>query len=71
MTIHHQILKDDNGNNLGVFLPMADYQSLIAIIERIEDYEDILDFDLAEKSDDEIIPVEQAFKEIETRRNDL
>ncbi len=71
MTIHEQILKDKNGNSIGVFLPMADYKALLKTIRDFEDLQDVKDFDLVKSSEDEIIPVEQAFEEIEAQRNDL
>jgi len=71
MTFHEQILKDKNGNSIGVFLPMADYEALLKIIRDFEDLQDVKDFDAVKASDEEIIPVEQAFKEIEAQRNDL
>ncbi|MBE0638021.1 MAG: hypothetical protein IH598_05850 [Bacteroidales bacterium] len=71
MTLHEQILKDKNGNNIGVFLPMADYEALLKTIRDLEDFQDVKDFDLVKSSDEEIIPIEQAFIEIEAQRNDL
>lgn len=71
MTLHEQILKDKNGNNIGVFLPMADYEVLLKTIRDFEDLQDVKDFDLVKSSEDEIIPIEQAFNEIEAQRNDL
>jgi hypothetical protein len=71
MILHEQILKDKNGNNIGVFLPMADYEVLLKTIRDFEDLQDVKDFDLVKSSEDEIIPIEQAFNEIEAQRNDL
>lgn len=71
MILHEQILKDKNGNSIGVFLPMADYEALMKVMRKMEDIEDIRDFDLIKSSDDEIIPIEQAFNEIEAERDDL
>jgi hypothetical protein len=71
MTLHEQILKDKNGNNFGVFLPMADYEVLLKTIRDFEDLQDVKDFDLVKSSDDDIIQIEQAFNEIEAQRNDL
>ena len=68
MTIHQQILKDTNGKDIGVFLPIKDYN---AIMELLEDMEDLRDFDEAMKSDEKAIPFEQAISEIESSRNDL
>jgi hypothetical protein len=65
MTLHEQILKDKNGNNIGVFLPMADYEALLKTIKDFEDLQDVKDFDSVKSSEDEIIPIEKAFKEID------
>jgi len=68
MTLQKQILKDTDGNDIGVFMPMQDYK---AIMKMFEDMEDVRDFDAANESGDEAIPFEQAINEIEARRNDL
>ena len=68
MTLQKQILKDTDGNDIGVFMPMQDYKT---IMEMLEDMEDIQDFDAAKESEDEAIPFEQAISEIEALRNDL
>ncbi len=68
MTIHQQILKDTDGNEIGVFMPMKDYN---AILKMLEDGEDIRDFDAVEKTKEETIPFAQAIREIEAQRNDL
>jgi hypothetical protein len=52
-----QILKDKNGNELGVFIPMAEYQE---IISKLEELEDIKDFDKVKSSNEETIPLREA-----------
>ena len=44
-----QILKDINGNEIGVFLPMDEYER---IMEVLEDIEDIKLYDKAKEEDD-------------------
>jgi hypothetical protein len=68
MTLQKQILKDTDGNDIGIFMPMQDYK---AIMKMLEDMEDVRDFDAAKESEDEAIPFEQAINEIELQRNDL
>jgi hypothetical protein len=59
MAFHQQILKDNNGNNIGVFLPFEDYQK---IMEQLEEFEDIRDFDAAIVKNEETIPLKEAMK---------
>ena len=49
MTLNRQILKDNQGNEIGVFLPIDEYQK---IIELLEEAEDIKLYDEAKKEDD-------------------
>lgn len=49
MTLNKQILKDNQGNEIGVFLPIDEY---LKIIELLEDVEDIKLYDEAKKEDD-------------------
>ncbi len=50
-------LVDENGNRIGVFLDIADYQKLL---EKLEELEAICAYDAAKDSDDEAIPSEMA-----------
>ena len=59
MTLHQQILKDNNGNNIGVFLPISDYEK---ILDQLEELEDIKDFDEARAKKEETIPLREAIK---------
>ncbi len=58
-------LVDENGNRIGVFLDIADYQKLL---EKLEELEAICAYDAAKESDDEAIPFEVAIAEIEQER---
>lgn len=60
MTTHQQILKDTNGNDIGVFLPIKDYN---AIMELLEDMEDVRDFELAKARNEEKIPLREAINQ--------
>jgi hypothetical protein len=68
MTFQPQIIKDADGNDIGVFIPKRDYDE---IMEMLEEFEDAKDFDAAQGNNEQAIPVEQAFKEIEENRDDL
>ncbi|MCF8232441.1 MAG: hypothetical protein K9J27_09655 [Bacteroidales bacterium] len=48
MTLNRQILKDNQGNEIGVFLPMDEYQKIIELLEEVED---IKLYDEAKKED--------------------
>ena len=62
-----QFITDQNGKKLGVFLTMMEYNK---IIEELEDLEDVRLYDEAKKSDNgERIPMDDAFKMIESKRN--
>ncbi len=63
MTTHQQILKDSQGNEIGVFLPIQDYK---ALMEMLEEQEDIEDYKLAMDKNEETIPLREA---IELRKN--
>ncbi|MGK7396606.1 MAG: hypothetical protein ACNS62_18655 [Candidatus Cyclobacteriaceae bacterium M3_2C_046] len=56
---NQQILKDKNGNELGVFIPMAEYNE---IISKLEELEDIKDFDKAKSSNEATISLREAIK---------
>ena len=59
MTLHHTFVKDPKGKNIGVFLPLGDYNKIVQILE---DYEDIIAFDKAIKHKKETIPFREALK---------
>ena len=63
--LHERYVTDHEGNRIGVFLGMEEYQQ---IIDRLEELEDIRAFDAAIASGDEVIPFDQAIAEIEQRR---
>jgi PHD/YefM family antitoxin component YafN of YafNO toxin-antitoxin module len=63
---------DENGKRVSIILPIEEYERLIEILE---DLEDVRAYDEAraelERGEDEVIPWEQARKEIEEERADL
>ena len=61
MEIKEQYIVDKKGNRVGILLAIEDYQRIL------EELETIRAFDAAKKSNDEIIPFEQAIAEIEKR----
>ena len=63
-----QFIEDSKGHKLAVILPIEKYNDML---EQLEELEDIKAYDAAKASDDEVIPFDQAVKEIEKKRNDL
>ncbi len=62
LILHHTFVKDPKGKNIGVFLPMSDYQK---VLELIEDYDEVLAFDKAIKHKNELIPFRDALNQFE------
>ncbi len=60
-----QFVADDSGNRVGVILDMVSYS---ALVEAAEELEAIRAYDDAKAAGDEMIPFEQAIREIEERR---
>lgn len=66
LTVHPQYIKDTAGKNL-VILPQNEFDDLM---EELEELEDIRLYDEAKKADTgERIPMDDAFKFIETKRD--
>jgi len=64
--LHPQYITDTAGNNLVVL----SQQEFDAIMEELEELEDIRRYDQAKRNDDgERIPIEQVFATIEANRN--
>jgi hypothetical protein len=64
LTLHPQYLTDTAGKKL-VVLPLDEYK---ALLEHLEELEDILAYDEAKKSECEWVDAEKAFEEIEKKR---
>ncbi len=62
----NEVNRDEDGNRTEVVLPIEDYEK---ILEELEELEAIRAYDAAKASDDEAIPAEQAFSEVETSRS--
>ena len=60
-----RFITDQSGKRVAVILDLDDYEQLL---EAAEELEDIRAFDEAKASDDEVIPFEQAIREIEQAR---
>jgi PHD/YefM family antitoxin component YafN of YafNO toxin-antitoxin module len=55
---------DDAGNRVAVLIDIEEYER---ILEALEELESINAYDEAKASNDEVIPFDQAIKEIESR----
>ncbi len=65
LTIKPQYITDNTGKKISVVLPLNDFK---AIIEELEELEDIKLYDEAKKSDEPSISIDEAFKMIENKR---
>ncbi|MCX6324024.1 MAG: hypothetical protein NTZ41_07475 [Sphingobacteriales bacterium] len=65
LTIHPQYITDSKGKKISAVLAMKDFK---AIMEELEELEDIKLFDEAKKSNEPSIPIDDAFKMIEAKR---
>lgn len=63
--IDERFVVDEKGERVGVILSMEDYRKML---EELEELEAIRAYDEAKASRDELIPFEQAVKEIEKGR---
>lgn len=61
-----QFVTDDNGKKLAVILPIKEYNKMV---EELEELEDIKLYDEAKKANEPSIPIDDAFKMIEAKRN--
>ncbi|MBD3184583.1 hypothetical protein GF312_20045 [Candidatus Poribacteria bacterium] len=66
--IRQQFIEDSQGNRIAVLMPIDQYNKML---EQLEEIEDILAYDTAKAQDDEVIPFDQAVREIEKDRDDL
>jgi len=65
LTVTPQYITDNTGKKISVVLPIKAFK---AIIEELEELEDIKLYDEAKKSDEPSIPIDDAFKMIEAKR---
>ncbi len=62
--VKERIVLDENGRKVSVILNVKDYKRLL---DYIEDIEDVIAYDKAKSAKREVIPFEQAVKEIEAK----
>lgn len=63
--LKERFVVDDTGSRVAVLLDIDEYQK---VLEALEELETITAYDEAKASNDEIIPFDQAIREIESRR---
>ena len=61
-----QFVTDDHGKKLAVILHIREYNKML---DDLEELEDIKLYDEAKKSNEPSIPIDDAFKMIEAKRN--
>ena len=61
-------MTDENGDRVAVLLNLEDYT---ALVDRLEELEDTAEYDKARESPGDILPIDQAFSEIERERQRL
>jgi hypothetical protein len=66
--LRQQFIEDIQGNRIAVLMPIDQYNKLL---DQLEDVDDVRTYDAAKAEKDEIIPFEQAVKEIGKKRNDI
>jgi hypothetical protein len=60
-----QYITDDSGKKISVIIPIKDFK---AILEDLEEFEDIKLYDKAKKSEGPSIPLNEAFEIVEAKR---
>jgi hypothetical protein len=63
--LQERYVTDHEGNRIGVFLGMEEYQHLL---DRLEEMEDIQAYDESKATGGEVIPFDQAMAEIDQNR---
>jgi len=66
--VRQQFIEDNQGKRIAVLMPIDQYNKML---EQLEDIDDIRAYDTAKAEEDEVIPFDQAVREIEKGRNDL
>ncbi len=66
--LRQQFIEDNQGQRIAVLMPIDQYNKML---EQLEEIDDIKAYDTAKANNDEIIPFDQAVREIEKGRNDL
>lgn len=65
LTLNPQYITDNAGKKISVVLPIKDFK---AIMEELEELEDMKLYDEAKKSNEPSIPIDEAFQMIEANR---
>ncbi|OYQ41537.1 hypothetical protein [Flavobacterium aurantiibacter] len=65
LTVHPQYITDAHGNKISVVLPMKDFE---AIMEELEELEDIKLYDKYKQANEPSFPIDEAFTLIEKKR---
>ena len=60
--LQKQFIKDDDGNQVGIILSIAEYQ---ALIEQLEELEDIIAYDKAKAEPSDSMPFKDFLAELE------
>ena len=66
--LRQQFIEDSQGKRIAVLMPIDQYNKML---EQLEDIDDIRVYDAAKAEEDEVIPFDQAVREIEEGRDDL
>ena len=68
MNVHPEYIVDENSNKKSVVIPFAEWK---AIVEEIEELEDIRAYDRAKQEvDDELVPFDEAVLEIRAGKHE-
>ena len=65
MTGHERFIVDEKGERVSVVLDIKDYER---ILDELDELDAIRAYEAAKAEDDEAIPLEQAFEEIDRER---
>ena len=66
--IRQQFIEDSQGKRIAVLMPIEQYDKMM---EQLEEIDDVRSYDAAKAEEDEVIPFDQAVREIEEGRDDL
>ncbi len=66
--LRQQFIEDSQGKRIAVLMPIDQYNKML---EQLEEIDDIRSYDAAKAEEDEVIPFDQAVRQIEQGRDDL
>jgi len=66
--VRQQFIEDSQGKRIAVLMPIDQYDKMM---KQLEEIDDIRAYDAAKGEEDEVIPFDQAVREIEEGRDDL